>query len=94
MTNIEETNEFESGAAAMRKTLKKTKVKVANKSLVTWISANGMYTYAAIFVNNLWYTTGGNYYVAKTMTHDEFMKYLRGADITDVKMATEFSEIA
>ena len=82
-------------AKALRKVLSKNKSKkVADGSIVRFVSG-GTYTYAALFVAGRWYLTGNGYYFGgNVFTNEQFIEsVLGGCDEGSVEMAVEFEDV-
>lgn len=62
--------------------------------VVRWTSA-GKYNYAAIKTEIGWFTTARefNNYVAQQLTYETLIKVLSKAEVTDIKVATEWTDL-
>jgi len=79
----------------LRKALSKRKKNVVEDGTVVRFVSGGVYSYAAIYVNNRWYLTGNGYYFGgNVFTNEDFMENVLGNSGTDnVEIATSFEEV-
>lgn len=77
---------------ALKRALKARKV-FPEGTVIRWISS-GRYMYVAVFVNDQWYTTSANGYIAKVMDTETLTQTLARSDSSDIEVAATWNTVS
>lgn len=75
----------------LRKELSRSKKGRVKEGTVIKFVSGGLYTYAAIFVNNSWYLTGTGYF-GSVLSNEEFIEKVL-SKVEDIEVATVFEAV-